>query len=1629
MFMPGLWCRSVSFCATVVLSCCILCPSSHSADAGSISRIPARPGVADIFRLRVFDEPLVPVGGEPTADENAALAAALQQYSKRGADDFSILTRFVEQHPQSPWNASLLTGLGLEYYNTAHYSQALAAWNQAWGLSKDAKEPKGKAIADHAVGELAYMYARLGRMNELNALLKSVESRTFSGPATEKISGAREGLWNMQNRPEIAFRCGPLALHRIKASTTPNAAADMVIFQSASTQKGFSLAQVADLSKKIGLNYQMAFREKDGELVFPSVVHWKVGHYAAMVRREGDKYLLEDPTFGNTVWATRAALEAETSGYFLIPPGSLPKGWRTVEPREGETIWGKGITSNNDDKNTTPRDPKTSPCSGDGRGMAVSSIHLMLVNLNLVDTPVGYSPPVGPPVGFTVRYSHREAYQPGVFTYSNFGPKWTCDWISYITDNPQSPSANVNHYVRGGGTRAFTGFNTNSQSYGFQQYEQTLLRRVAPANYEMTGRDGSKMVFSQSDGSIGTSRKIFLTQIVDPFGNTVTLNYDSSLRLTNITDAIGQATTLAYGNTNDLYKITQVTDPFGRFATFAYDSSGRLTNITDVIGITSRFTYEGAGDFINALTTPYGMTSFTRGSSGTTRWLETLYPDGSKERVEFNQSSTLGVPFSDPVARVPTGMGTFNEWLYARNTYYWSRTACATAYGDYTKAKIYHWLHNVDLSTTSGILESTKEPLEGRVWYDYVGQSSQLYVGSTDQPRRVGRVLDDGSTQLHTYGYNAFGNVTNTIDPLGRTFSYLYETNGIDLLEVRMTRAGQNQLLYKATYDAQHLRLTTAGADGQTTTNTYNARGQLLTTRNPLGETTTYLYDTNGYLVAVDRPLPGTNDLVTATYDAFGRMQTKTDENGYTVAMTYDALNRVTNITYPDATFDQITYHRLDPSVIRDRAGQEILLEHDSLRNLVKQTDPLGRVTQLQWCDCGSVKSLADALGRTTEWQMDVQGRLVAKQYGDGSKVSYFYETASGRLRQMVDETLQAKQFTYNLDNTVRSISYVNSSNATPAVGFTYDADYVRPISMTDGIGTTLYSYHPINVLPALGAGQLASMAGPYTNETSSFGYDAIGRRISTAINGAVATMTYDAGGRLINESNALGAFTYTYEGASPRLLATAFPNGQATTNSYGDNSNDRRLQQITHRMGTTPISQFTYGRDVAAGQIETWSQQAGAAAPDLYTFGYDAADRLISATVTNSGLLINAFAYTYDAADNRLMEVAGGTTNFATYNALNALSTSSAPGSNRTNEWNAEGHLVAVDTGTERTEFAYDGSRHVKSIRHLTNGVEASFRTFAWCDNQICEERDAANSTTKRFFKQGMRIESGTNAGNYFYTRDHLGSIRELTDGGGNVRARYAYDPFGRRNLVAGDMAADFGYAGMFWPQEVQLYLTLFRAYDPELGRWLSRDPLRNAEIQEGANLYAYVGNNPVNATDPLGLCCEKELKDLNNILRPGLPSPELSPECHFLKTMQYNACTDFAPVGPAGSRQLSGECAYYTVEVRVKCEEPLRDRWIECLRKPCQPTGCKVGPGGGGGFPGGGGGTPPSGGFPSGGGGAPGSGGFPDGLPDVGGQLGKGEADIEDPFDEQPATASAGGPAERQAAQTVRDVKPEAD
>lgn len=86
---------------------------------------------------------------------------------------------------------------------------------------------------------------------------------------------------------------------------------------------------------------------------------------------------------------------------------------------------------------------------------------------------------------------------------------------------------------------------------------------------------------------------------------------------------------------------------------------------------------------------------------------------------------------------------------------------------------------------------------------------------------------------------------------------------------------------------------------------------------------------------------------------------------------------------------------------------------------------------------------------------------------------------------------------------------------------------------MTDGPGTTPNEYNPITTIPTMGAGQLATVDGPLPNDTVVYGYDELGRRVSTSINDVpyISTTTFDGAGRITNVTDKLGSFVYTYAG------------------------------------------------------------------------------------------------------------------------------------------------------------------------------------------------------------------------------------------------------------------------------------------------------------------------------------------------------------------------------------------------------------------------------------------------------------------------------------------------------------------
>jgi len=101
------------------------------------------------------------------------------------------------------------------------------------------------------------------------------------------------------------------------------------------------------------------------------------------------------------------------------------------------------------------------------------------------------------------------------------------------------------------------------------------------------------------------------------------------------------------------------------------------------------------------------------------------------------------------------------------------------------------------------------------------------------------------------------------------------------------------------------------------------------------------------------------------------------------------------------------------------------------------------------------------------------------------------------------------------------------------------------------------------------------------------------------------------------------------------------------------------------------------------------------------------------------------------------------------------------------------------------------------------------------------------------------------------YFLYDGLGSTTGLTDGSGNNPVSYSYDAFGAIRTQSGSSPNSWLFTGEQRDADSSLYYLRARYYDPAIGRFLSQDPLA------AGNLYAYVGNNPVNWVDPSGLWC----------------------------------------------------------------------------------------------------------------------------------------------------------------------------
>jgi YD repeat-containing protein len=497
-----------------------------------------------------FQEPLIATGPS-SVGEDAALFWTLRLFRDRTVeDDLSALDDFVKSRPNSPWRLSLLTNIGLLDYHYGYFGRAIDSWSKAW-LEGKAADSKSKLLVDRAVGELARMHARLGHADALEALFKDIGNRPISGAATEAIAGAREGLSVMRSDPGIAYLCGPMALKNLLLSLHSDY--NQVGFLDAvrSGPRGVTLAEVSLLADQAKLPHHVVFRDTRQPVPVPSIIHWKVSHFAAIVGSDGKRFHVADPTFGTDLWVTQAAIDDGSDGYFLVPSQTNTLAWRDATAAESSKVRGMGypggVETGDCCLSSIPAQNPQAGSAAPDHMMAGYRFTEMLVNLSITDTPVGYAPPKGPSAYVTVAYNQREADQPATFSYFNLGQKWTLNWLSYIEDDPNKPGASVSRYVAGGGYINYFGY--SSGTFTPEPRDASVLSRstTGAITYQRALADGSVQIYSASNGATTYPRLIFLTKILDTAGNSVTLSYDNQQRLTSMTDATGRLTTFSYG--------------------------------------------------------------------------------------------------------------------------------------------------------------------------------------------------------------------------------------------------------------------------------------------------------------------------------------------------------------------------------------------------------------------------------------------------------------------------------------------------------------------------------------------------------------------------------------------------------------------------------------------------------------------------------------------------------------------------------------------------------------------------------------------------------------------------------------------------------------------------------------------------------------------------------------------------------------------------------------------------------------------------------------------------------------------------------------------------------------------------
>jgi RHS repeat-associated protein len=1248
--------------------------------------LPAQVGndmAEQVSRAPLFQQPLVWVGKEPLSEvESETLLQAINVFRTKGPEaGFQALEKFVSSNPHSAWTPALEVHLAEHDRKIGRYAEALAHWQAAWDATKDGKSLQEQKLAVEAMAGWTRLLASLGEKAQLKTLFAELDARHLPlGTYSTEILETREGLEGMDLHPERSFRCGSFALGHLAMALNCNKDVVQRLLTLDSPDGGFDMAELLEIAKTNGLRLEAVRRPLGAPLVVPSVVHWKLNHYAAIMEKDGELYRVEDPTFEGDVWMDEATINAEASGDFILPKDKVPASWEKISQLAAAKIYGKGgpnimndydddgppncgsDSDSSDDSDDSDCDPPSSNdgaksgggnppgscCGGDTNsptGMPQWYVSEPYISLWLKDVPLLYRESNGKWMELRLSYKSRGGNVQSPFM-SGFGDNWSCNWLGMLQSG-SGYQTNILDYLAGGGQRAFLLGGTpdyktarsyvNSATWGAFAAEQALR---TPA--------GAQNLYALTNSLLDGTSNFLLTHRIDRYGRLLQqFNYITNgtiLQLTNVIDMDGKTNVLAYTNLTYPYLITSVTDPYGGTAYFNYDTHGLLTNIVDAQGMSTHLQYDQNENLTNMITA-YGSTRFQFYSvgDGMTTALDRglLITEASGDKQLFVYEDSAPTDFIDRTAYH------WNRAQYATISADWQVDSFEMPTADFELATVEHFLHGDDTSsggfTVSDTMDQIREPENpalsppgrpNQIVYTYQGQNGD-YIGD-NTPGGLKRI-----TSVTINGEEVFA---DTVNSLGRPTSYtfynsynppaiytnIYDSTGT-ILEYQIGPEGELTRGYGYDPLTPDLLTSVTNAEGDVIEYTHDPTTLKLTsTTFPGGMVETNVYYASGPyqgFLAMQADIGFRTNYYSYTN---GNVFVQTNALGLVTANTYDNLNRLLSITYPDGTTASNVYHALDIVATKDRLNQWTYYGYNAVRQLLAVTNVNDQITMYDYCGCGSPDEIVQFEGATpvvTYLNYDMGGMVTNVVFPDGYQLSYTYDNFDN-AQSIIDGSgneLDINWIQHGLENVPQF------ANLDGQALFSREYDiYGRVLQEEDRNSVTVTNNY--DFLDRLTAREyIGAYPGTTTSGLESFAYSWLGLTNYLDQLGQMTIYLRDSSGRVTAEkdaNNEVLQFSYNPEN---ELLTLMDGNSHTTLWNYD------QYGQVTNKVDASTVTNFVYQYDPLGRLTNRWTPAMGTT-----VYRYDPLGNLTNVDYSGGTVSTPSIDFAYDPL-NRLTNMVDG--------------------------------------------------------------------------------------------------------------------------------------------------------------------------------------------------------------------------------------------------------------------------------------------------------------------------------------------------------------------------------------------------